>query len=364
MIANPNFPANLDIKPSVSFLPAGKSDVRLFGTAAQRNAIQKFGIAGRVWEAAYLLSTYIQAPRDVLFDPPFLLRDDFSGPLTILELGSGTGIVAAACADQLIGQDTTLIVTDLPEVCPLLEQNLQEYLPPATCASAPKVLVRPLTWGSDLEANNIAAELGSHRSILPTSPSARCLTHVICSDLSLLRYFLGVRRRKYGEELDHLALGIPINPADKITLLKITAPPFTPTSPSQSPRVIVSYKVRSLAKETPFWSAFGLWFSFQPVLAKKRRVSQESNDSSNVLRNVDNMVHVNQTLEEAWTRFGSADENDLFIFVASRRPESLTWEVPHSDQELLAGVGAWGSQTSKGDDTFEGLLLMGLDVDI
>ena len=75
-------------------------------------------------------------------------------------------------------------------------------------------------------------------------------------------------------------------------------------------------------------------------------------------------MHTNQTLEETWTRFGSADEDNLFIFVAARRPESLAWEVPSSDSDLLAGVGARGTQTRKGDDTFEGLLLMALDTDI
>lgn len=130
-----------------------------------------------------------------------------------------------------------------------------------------------------------------------------------------------------------------------------------------SPRVVISYKVRSLTKETPFWSAFGLWFSFQPVQAKRRRTLPESNDTSNVLKNIDNTVQTNQTLEETWTRFGSADEDNLFIFVAARRPESLAWEVPSSDSDLLAGVGAKGTQTRKGDDTFEGLLLMALDAD-
>lgn len=100
------------------------------------------------------------------------------------------------------------------------------------------------------------------------------------------------------------------------------------------------------------------------MLVKRGQAAPEPNDTSNVLPNIDDDVHANQTLEETWTRFGSADEDNLFIFVAERRPESLSWEVPHSDEDLLAGVGAWGSQTRKCDDTFEGLLLMGLCADI
>lgn len=46
---NPNFPENLDIKPSEPSLPAGNADSQLFGAAAQQDAIQKFGIAGKVW---------------------------------------------------------------------------------------------------------------------------------------------------------------------------------------------------------------------------------------------------------------------------------------------------------------------------
>ncbi len=67
-----------------------------------------------------------------------------------------------------------------------------------------------------------------------------------------------------------------------------------------------------------------------------------------------------QDTSNSWTRLGSSDGSDIFIFIARRKPESLTWEIPSSDEELLGGVGARGSRTRKGDDTFEGLLLMGL----
>ena len=131
------------------------------------------------------------------------------------------------------------------------------------------------------------------------------------------------------------------------------------------PRVFLAYKIRSLAKETSFWSAFGLWFSFQPVLAQLHPQSPKSPASSIDAEGA--FVKPNtesRTLDIPWTRLGSADDNDLFIFIASRRPESYTWQVPSTDEQLLAGVGAWGTTTCKGDDTFEGLLLMGLDTDI
>ena len=59
-------------------------------------------------------------------------------------------------------------------------------------------------------------------------------------------------------------------------------------------------------------------------------------------------------------RFGEFDDN-TFIFVAHRRPESFDWKIPPLDEQLLAGVGAHGTDNPKGDDTFELLLFMGLD---
>ena len=103
------------------------------------------------------------------------------------------------------------------------------------------------------------------------------------------------------------------------------------------PKVVISYKIRSLAKESPFWSAFGLWFAFEPVMARRIGGSQKS-----------------------WTRFGLSFDDHTFVFTAKRRDESLTWQVPDDDRDLMDGIGTWGTETRKGDDTFETLLLMGI----
>ena len=103
------------------------------------------------------------------------------------------------------------------------------------------------------------------------------------------------------------------------------------------PKVVISYQIRSLAKESPFWSAFGLWFAFEPVMARRIGGSQKS-----------------------WTRFGPSFDDHTFVFTAKRRDESLTWQVPDDDRDLMDGVGTWGTETRKGDDTFETLLLMGI----
>ncbi|KAJ7158574.1 putative methyltransferase-domain-containing protein [Mycena filopes] len=299
---NPNFPQNLDIQPSAPSGPGSSSEA--FDFVHQQEAIRTFGIAGKVWKAAYALNTYIKPPPEHVFDPLFLSGHDHF-PRVILELGSGSGIVAATLAPLLRSADV-LLVTDLPEVCPLLEQNLQPHL---DRAGGPNILVRPLAWGDSAHAQNIAEEL----SLLP----APHLTHILCSDLVYFPELLAPLLR---------------------SLLQLSSPPFVSGTEVE---LIISYKIRSLPKETPFWSAFGLWFEFAPVLVRK-------------------------TLDSSWQRFGesssSEDPPPTFVFVARRRRESHGWPVPPSDADLMQGVGAQETSSLKGDDTFESLLLMSLDV--
>ena len=113
------------------------------------------------------------------------------------------------------------------------------------------------------------------------------------------------------------------------TLLHLTA--------TAAPPQIV-YKIRSLTKEMVFWSAFGLWFTFVPVLVRAR-----SGDSSR------------------WERFSAGGDGDVFVFTARRRPESFAWPAAEDDTALLEGVGAWGTEERKDDDAFELFLLMGVD---
>ncbi|KAJ7170806.1 putative methyltransferase-domain-containing protein [Mycena crocata] len=288
---NPNFPQNLDIRPSVPTGDAQESGN--FDFTHQEEAIRAFGIAGKVWEAAYALNSYIKPPAGYVFDPP--LFPDARKQLKTIELGSGSGIVAATMAAMLHCTDI-MVVTDLPEVCPLLEHNLQPHL-------GGSILVRPLSWGNSQHAVNIAEEL----SKLSGSPH---ITHILCSDLVYFPELLGPLLR---------------------SLVQLSSPPFSTTA-----EVVISYKIRSLAKETPFWSAFGLWFEFAPVLVQK-------------------------TGQATWHRFGVALEDPTFVFVARRRPESFQWDLPPNDEDLMHGVMAQGTPSPKGDDTFETLLLMSLD---
>ncbi|KAJ7364225.1 putative methyltransferase-domain-containing protein [Mycena albidolilacea] len=296
MNVNPNFPQNLDIRPSV---PIEEGVDETFDFDHQQEAIRVFGIAGKVWKAAYALNSYINPPADQIFDPPLFPHPEARKNARMLELGSGTGIVAATMAAMLHANDI-LFVTDLPEVCPLLEQNLQGSLDGPT-------RVRPLSWGNSQHALSIADEL----SKLQDTPY---LTHILCSDLVYFPELLAPLLR---------------------SLIQLSSPPFI--SPPNQVEVIISYKVRSLAKETPFWSAFGLWFEFAPVLVK-------------------------MSPSGSWQRFGVSLEDPTFVFVARRREESFDWQVPPSDADLMQGIMAQGTPLPKGDDTFETLLLMSLNV--
>ncbi|KAH9944824.1 hypothetical protein B0H21DRAFT_439503 [Amylocystis lapponica] len=318
---NPNFPSDLDIKPSAAPHSApssvGVTDIDVlasaddrFGAAAQENAIRTYGIAGRVWEASYAMLAYLDRNDDgsTEFDPPPFTAGPDPSARTIVELGSGTGLVAARVAAHLRTGTDRILATDLPGVCPLLQANL------ARCASAS---VHALPWGSRAHAAQLASALGVPS---PASRRARFPTHIVCSDLVYFPALLAPLLR---------------------TLLHLTAPPFVaPGAPAQ---LVLSYRTRSLAKEQPFWAAFGLWFEFAPVLCRAREGSDRGGEWG------------------PWGRFAPGDE-ETFVFVARRRPESAAWAVPDGDQDLLNGVGAWGTPAGKADDAFEAMLLMGLGI--
>lgn len=63
------------------------------------------------------MNLYIYGSDNWEFDPPFLSPFPPQKPLTMLELGSGTGIVGYSIANKLAGsiERDLIIVTDLPE---------------------------------------------------------------------------------------------------------------------------------------------------------------------------------------------------------------------------------------------------------
>ncbi|CAE7080012.1 unnamed protein product [Rhizoctonia solani] len=314
-MSDPNFPANLAIQPSQ---PAS---VHKSGTTLhfdQESGIETYGIAGRVWEAAYALAAYTAPPMGgsndggFEFDPPCsFFRADAN--LTVVEVGSGTGYAGMHLAQQISlfrhrGVDRgrpasdMVILTDLPNVIPLLDKGLQEHT-----GSFGRVEVRAqaLAWGDADHAAALTRGL---------SDSGRSITHVLCSDLVYFPFLYPPLLR---------------------TLLTLTSPPFC----DPGTEIIIGYRMRSLVKESPFWQVFGTWFTFQAVLAKRKRSGGDEEDS--------------------WDRFGQT--NDTLIFVATRRPESLKWEVPVLDGQLMSG---YGPTPPTLDDTFESLLMFGIADDV
>ncbi|KAI0303666.1 putative methyltransferase-domain-containing protein [Multifurca ochricompacta] len=294
---NSNFPTGLAIfhssYPSTSQFNFGSPDTHeeeladVLDPKAQDTAIAEYGIAGRVWEAAYAMMIYVRHPDSYEFDPCF----SFGTEDIAVELGAGSGVAGLALAAAY--PHSRVVLTDLPEVCPLLRTNARGYA---------GVWVRPLVWGCAAHAQALRDELG------PVT-----ISHIICSDLV------------YFPELFAPLLR---------SLLHLT----TPTSPMADAQVIISYKIRSLSKETAFWSAFGLWFTLEPVLVRSRFEGRR------------------------WERFGTGGDGELIIFIARRRPESFSWTVPEDDMALSEGVGARGTLEKKSDEGFEMFLLMNVEI--
>ncbi|KAJ3720833.1 putative methyltransferase-domain-containing protein [Lentinula guzmanii] len=311
-MANSNFPKNLDIHPSTfSFTKDPPNGLySLYGHESQKQAIEQYGIAGRVWEAAYILNIYLDPPINLDFDPPFLHEARRCGSIRIIELGSGSGMIGINIASSLkphLGD--LLLLTDLPEVCPLIKSNVEEASKDHSLSDL--IHVRPLAWGNTEHVDRIKSDLSHGQKPYIFAP----FTHILCSDLIYFPELLGPLLR---------------------TIIELSLHPIA------GPRiqVLVSYKIRSLPKESPFWGAFGLWFMYEPVLVREKLPDGSLS---------------------SWQRYGSAFEGPMFIFAARRRPESLEWIIPSDDRDLLSGFGAHGTMCPKSDDTFETLLLMSLD---
>lgn len=166
-------------------------------------------------EAAYALIFYLEGSPHLEFDPPSPFTFSVTrpstpkpkGPLRIIELGSGTGIVGLKLAEHLVRMRSgtainqaaglrsspqkrdLIILTDLDDVCPLLEENLdgrraQIYGQSADNSGGARdvaVEVRPLAWGNYQHASAIVDEI--RRVYLDTDNLSLPLTHIVCSDL-------------------------------------------------------------------------------------------------------------------------------------------------------------------------------------
>ncbi|CEH19222.1 Putative N2,N2-dimethylguanosine tRNA methyltransferase [Ceraceosorus bombacis] len=305
--------------------------------------IREFGIAGRIWEAAYLMQLYLrpQQPDRIEFDPPCHLfaNDDPREALrntarssNIVELGSGAGYVGLHLAIQLEGHHAAsrqrhiasdghassstlphspaqLFLTDLDNVCPLLRRNAglagfgsswqrKEHETAAAVDLDRKIRrsvelrVRPLPWGSSPAVQALKDEINDMHD------EAK-LTHIVCSDLVYFPELLPSLLRTLVWLTD---LAPPSGLGDSAKL--------DSGGQATSPLVLISYKVRSLIKEQPFWTAFGTWFDFEPVRFRFRKRSNtglHNNDASPTKAIAEHGTPSSSASPDPWTewdRFG------------------------------------------------------------
>jgi len=331
---DPNFPPNLSIFPS-SRSKDQTSDSEGGELDAEQD-IENFGIAGRTWEAAYLLRRYLSvpsspsSPRSPIFDPPNPLpSSSCNRRRIILEVGSGTGFLGLSIAPHLLSTDT-LVLTDLDNVCPLLEKNLAS----AQLKRSDKFdcLIRPLPWGDSTALDKLRKE-----DLLPDI--------ILASDLVYFPFLYPPLLR---------------------TLIHLTD--------TGNPTLIFSYKIRSLVREQPFWEAFGRWFRFEAVQVGEfeSKEEEEQCDSIEGRQSGEGEATLAQVSSprRIWKRFGaswpsqstsiSGETDELYVFIAHRWPTTLGSRIGDSDEDLMLGTNGCEGELSGGGQ-FEEMLLSSLE---
>ncbi|KAH8556341.1 putative methyltransferase-domain-containing protein [Umbelopsis sp. PMI_123] len=227
-----NLPEGLNVTasdgPPIAFKSARQNELHL------TQDISQFGLAGKIWHSAYALDIFLSESNQSYLQPVNPIPQDYylghaSRPYRILELGAGTGYVGIALARRL-SPECKIYITDLAEVTPLIQQNVDHYQATVTA----QIAVQPLNWG-DREHGNQILEEGE-------------IDLVIVSDCVYFPELFGVLTE---------------------TLLQVC---------SMNTKVVIGYKSRSLEKETGFWQDFfGCFFEYEPV----RKITQPTNDPEN-----------------------------------------------------------------------------------
>jgi len=135
---DPNFPPALNIFP---LAPVGVQ----YESNNQKEAIEKYGIAGRVWEATRPLVQYFTPTAQAAYDPPCPVFEHAS-PRRIVELGSGQGLASLHLASFLDKTDN-LVLTDLENVIPLCQLSIDNWR--GTRDDVPAVQAQAMGWGDD-----------------------------------------------------------------------------------------------------------------------------------------------------------------------------------------------------------------------
>ncbi|KAI9490408.1 putative methyltransferase-domain-containing protein [Zychaea mexicana] len=204
--------------------------------------VEQFGLAGKIWHAAYILQSYFYP--DTRVDPKSPIpaqyfRNDPSPvptqPFRILELGAGTGYVGIWLANML-RQPCEMIITDLEPVLPLIRDNVTQHYQHIVDDNSATVRVERLHWGNTSDAS----------AILKEGP----IDLILISDCV---YF--------PELFDILTQ----------SLIEICSP---------TTKIVIGYKCRSLEKESGFWQDyFGRYFDYEPVRKLEFKQDEDDDDS-------------------------------------------------------------------------------------
>lgn len=97
-----------------------------------------------VWDAALVLAAFLTTQHYKLLIRERVSEDRANSDIKILELGAGTGIVGIQAA--VIDKRHNVILTDLPDLVPLMQKNLLENL--SKCKGS--IRAETLCWGDDV----------------------------------------------------------------------------------------------------------------------------------------------------------------------------------------------------------------------
>ncbi|XP_066356609.1 uncharacterized protein [Miscanthus floridulus] len=113
-------------------------------------ALPSRGLSFQLWPSASTLLRVLPATRSLLPRPP---APGTGSPLSVLELGSGTGAAGLALAAALPAR---AVLSDLPDALPNLRHNAELNAPLLTSAGGAASVV-PLRWGDAAAMADVAA---------------------------------------------------------------------------------------------------------------------------------------------------------------------------------------------------------------
>ena len=317
-----------------------------------------FGYCKYVREAAPYLASYLQpsnGPRTGnawLFDPPCSLFDvnvhqvnnnSLKPASVILELGSGNGYLGINHLAPVLVPNTTLILTDLNHVIPLLSSNVSRssasLLQDRDKERKPvHIQVQALEWGDNTHLEQLQGQLRKDK---------KQLSHILCSDLvyfpnlfePLLKTLLWLTDHPEDGPKIEIIMGCKFKPSDALSRL----------ISGDTEKAISADKIRSLTKETPFWESFGVYFDLWPVIRRRSECAHNASEAHALYD--DDYLAISEDSQEAENENGT-NEDTIFIFLAHRKSGTGT------DMALAGRLSTVAGLLDGKDGQFEELLML------